>query len=286
MSADRVTVRGVVKSFGRVRALDHVDLTVGWGVTALLGRNGAGKSTLLRILATSLNADGGTVRLLGREPGDAKALVEIRRRLGYLPQDVAFYRPFTAFDYVDYIAILKEISNRRARHNEVRRVLHQVGLSEVAHRRMRGLSMGMRRRAGIAQALLGDPALLVLDEPAASLDREQRLSFLDLIAELGQQRTVIMATHDTTDIAAVCDHVVVLDGGRVLAVGTPAELTATADNHVWTSTRPDSRAQLSRRTGPAGIRNLGDLPADATPAEPTLEDAYLLLVNRERVPAP
>jgi ABC-2 type transport system ATP-binding protein len=286
MSIDRVTVHGVVKSFGRVRALEHVTMSAGWGVTALLGRNGAGKSTLLRILATALSADAGEVRLLGRDPGEATALVEIRRRLGYLPQDVTFYRPFTAFDYVDYIAILKEMSARRARHDEVRRVLQLVGLSEVAHRRMRGLSMGMRRRAGIAQALLGDPALLVLDEPAASLDREQRLAFLDLIAELGQRRTIIMATHDTADIAAVCHRVVVLDAGHVLAVGTPADLIATAGNRVWTSARPDPRAHLSWRTGTANVRNLGTVPADAQPVEPTLEDAYLLLVNRERVSAP
>jgi ABC-2 type transport system ATP-binding protein len=286
VSTDRVAVHGVVKSFGRVRALDHVSMAADWGVTALLGRNGAGKSTLLRILATSLTPDAGQVRLLGRDPGDAKTLVEIRRRLGYLPQDVTYYRPFTAFDYVDYVAILKEISARRARHDEVRRVLDLVGLSDVAHRRMRGLSMGMRRRAGIAQALLGEPDLLLLDEPAASLDREQRLAFLEMIAELGERRTIIMATHDTADIAAVCHRVVVVDAGQVVAVGTPAELIATAENRVWTSIRPDPRARLSWRTGTTTVRNLGVLPADADPVEATLEDAYLLLVNRERVPAP
>ncbi|MGW2159583.1 ATP-binding cassette domain-containing protein [Nonomuraea sp. NPDC001699] len=266
---------GLVKTYGRVRALDGLTLTAGKGVTGLLGPNGAGKSTLVRVLATVLAPDEGELRLLGRDP--AAGRLEIRRRLGYLPQDLGFQRGVTVFEFVDYVAILKEMTHRRSRHDEVRRVIEEVGLTSVGGRRVRTLSGGMRRRLGIAQALLGEPELILLDEPAAGLDPEQRLLFGELVARLGQDRTVVLSTHQTDDVAALCDRVAVLKAGRCVFAGAPRELRALAEGQVWVSA--EKAAGTSRRTGDGLYRGLGPAPSNARPADPTLEDGYLLLLT-------
>jgi ABC-2 type transport system ATP-binding protein len=279
-----VRVHEVTKSFGRTRALDGVTFTSGPGVTGLLGPNGAGKTTLLRMLATVLAPDGGRIRLLGRNPQDATDRLEIRRRLGYLPQEPGFHRGFTVFEFVDYVAILKELTDRRARHDEVRRVIDAVGLREVADRKIRALSGGMRRRVGVAQAILGEPELVVLDEPTAGLDPEQRLRFRDLVSRIGEGRTVLLSTHQTEDVSALCPHVVVVDRGRTVFDGTPSALTGTADGRVWLSSDRTPAARLAWRTAEGDVRNIGDaVPAGAQAVRPTLEDAYLLLVG-EAVP--
>ena len=172
-----VHLQQLTKSYGRQKALDGVTLELGPGITGLLGRNGAGKTTLLRILATGLAGSSGDVRVLGQDPTDAAGRLAIRRRLGYVPQEGALYESFTPFDFVDYVAILKEHTNRDDRHAEVRRVLDAVDLGDVTRKKIRKLSGGMKRRVSLAQALLGDPRLLVLDEPTVGLDPEQRLRF-------------------------------------------------------------------------------------------------------------
>src|SRR3954471_25081173 len=169
-TAPTISIVGVSKRFGSTVALDQVDATFAPGVNGLLGPNGAGKTTMLRILATVLPADDGRLCVLGVDPTTGDGRLSVRRRLGYLPQEPGFHRQFSAFDFVDYVAILKEWADRRTRHDEVRRVLAVMGLTGVAGRRIRRLSGGMRRRLVIAQALLGDPALLVLDEPTVGLD--------------------------------------------------------------------------------------------------------------------
>jgi ABC-2 type transport system ATP-binding protein len=209
-----IEVAHVTKRYGPTRAVNDVSFTAGHGMVGLLGPNGAGKTTLLRMLATVLAPDTGELRLLGRDPGRAAQRTQIRRRLGYLPQEPGFHPNFTAFAFVDYVAILKEHTQRRARHDEVRRVLGVVGLEPVAGRKIRALSGGMRRRLALAQALLGDPTLLVLDEPTAGLDPEQRLRFRELVSRLGERRTVVLSTHQTEDVAALCQRVLVLDHGR------------------------------------------------------------------------
>jgi hypothetical protein len=184
------------------------------------------------------------------------------------------------FDFVDYVAILKELTDRRARHQEVRRVIDAVGLSDVADRRIRALSGGMRRRVGVAQAILGDPELVILDEPTAGLDPEQRLRFRDLVSRIGEGRTVLLSTHMTEDVSALCPRVVVVDGGRTVFDGTPSALTGTADGRVWLAADRDPSARLAWRTADGDVRNIGDAaPAGATTVPPTLEDAYLLLVG-------
>ena len=166
MIASTIELSEVTKTYGSTRAVDGMSVSFGRGVTGLLGPNGAGKTTLLRIIATVLAADSGTVRVLGEDPGEVSGRLSIRRRLGYFPQEPGYYANLSAFDFVDYIAILKEMTDRRARRDEVRRVLTEVGLDDVMHKRIKTLSGGMRRRVIVAQALLGDPELLVLDEPA------------------------------------------------------------------------------------------------------------------------
>ena len=228
-------LEGAVKRFGSTRALDGVTLEVGTGITGLLGPNGAGKTTLLRVAATILALDSGSIHILGRDPRSRRARLEIRRFLGYMPQEPGFHRNFTTFEFVDYVAILKEMKDRSTRHSEVDRVLDLTGLATVAHRKIKALSGGMRRRVALAQALLGEPRLLILDEPTAGLDPEQRLRFREVISRLAEKRVILLSTHQTEDVAALCPRVAVMHHGKVLFSGTPRELAAIAQGSVWLS---------------------------------------------------
>jgi ABC-2 type transport system ATP-binding protein len=274
-----IEATGLTKRYGRHLALDGLDLHTRPGVTGLLGPNGAGKTTLLRALATVLPLDSGELRILGRDPRAAEDRLQIRRRLGYLPQDAGFHRAFTAFEAVDYVAVLKEHTATRARHDEVRRVLDLVGLGDVSGKKVRALSGGMRQRLGLAQALLGRPELLVLDEPTVGLDPEQRMRFRDLVSEVGRGRTVVLSTHQTEDVAAVCSDVVVVKSGRALFTGTPTELAAVAAGRVWVDTDRDPRAIAGWRVGAGHYHHIGDPPAGAELIPPSVEDAYLLLLG-------
>jgi ABC-2 type transport system ATP-binding protein len=279
VSTPTIRLERVAKRYGRRRVLHDVELRVGAGVTGLLGPNGAGKTTLLRIVATVLAPDAGTVSVAGATTATADGRQAIRRGLGYLPQEVGFHKHFTAFELLDYLAILKELTERRERHDEVRRVLDVVGLGGEAHRRIRALSGGMRRRLGVAQALLGDPAVVVLDEPTVGLDPEQRLRFRELISGLAEGRTVLLSTHQTDDVEALCQRVVVLADGEIPFDGTPDALTAVAEGRVWVDERRHPDAQVAWRSGDGRFRNLGSAPAGATLAEPTIEDGYLTLLG-------
>ena len=274
-----VRLDGVTKRYGRTVAVDDVTLSLGPGITGLLGPNGAGKTTLLRVMATVLAPDSGEVELLGHVTTNAQAREMIRRRLGYVPQEPGFHRQFTAFDFVDYVAVLKLITDRRERHDEVRRVLEVVGLTSVMHKRIRQLSGGMRRRVAIAQSLLGSPELLVLDEPTAGLDPEQRLRFRELLSNASNGATVVLSTHQTDDVAALCQRVVVMHGGVIRFDGTPAELAQLAAGRVWLAATRDPSAQLAWMTGDGMVRHVGEPPASARLDDPRVEDGYLLLVG-------
>ncbi|HWH33767.1 MAG TPA: ATP-binding cassette domain-containing protein [Acidimicrobiales bacterium] len=278
-----VSVYGLRRRFGATVALDGVDATFVPGVNGLLGPNGAGKTTLLRILATVLRPDGGTVDAFGHDPSTAEGRLAVRRRLGYLPQEPGFHRQFTAFEFVDYVAILKEWADRKPRHDEVRRVLSLVGLEAVMHKRIGQLSGGMRRRLGIAQAFIGRPTLLVLDEPTAGLDPEQRLRFRELLGTEAAGSTVLLSTHQTDDVAALCQSVVVLLEGSVRYAGAPGGLAAMADGRVWLAADRDERAQLAWIAGDGQVRHIGDPPRGAHLVEPTVEDGYLLLAGRTAI---
>jgi ABC-2 type transport system ATP-binding protein len=282
-SGTHLHIEGLGKNYGRVAALADLDLDLSPGITGLLGPNGAGKTTLIRILATLLAPSAGEVRVNGWRAADAGDRVEIRRRLGYLPQDLGLYPRFTVFEFVDYLAILKELDDVADRHRRVRGALEAVELADVAGRKIRTLSGGMRRRVGIAQAIVADPELLLLDEPTTGLDPEQRMRFRQLIAGLGRQRTVVLSTHLVEDVAAVCTQVVVLWQGQIRFKGTPTELRQLADGQVWSSPEDGPGALASWRTETGAYRVLGPRPSPAaTPLPPTVEDGYLLVCARSR----
>jgi ABC-2 type transport system ATP-binding protein len=283
MTRPTVSAAGLALSYRGTRAVDDVTLRLTEGVTGLLGPNGAGKTTLLRILATATVPDNGAFTVLGHDPSTVTGRQDARRVLGYLPQNPGFHPDFTAFEFVDYVAVLKELTDRRTRHAEARRVLDAVGLADVRGKRIRKLSGGMKQRVALAAALVGDPGFLVLDEPTVGLDPEQRMRFRELIAEAGEGRTVLLSTHQTEDVAMLCHRVVVMDQGRVRFDGTPAELTAVADGRVWRSAERQPGARAGWRTGTGEFRNVGDPPEGARLVEPTLEDGYLLALGGDPV---
>jgi ABC-2 type transport system ATP-binding protein len=216
--------------------------------------------------------------VLGRDVEVPAERTEIRRRLGYQPQEVGFPRGFTAFAFVDYIALLKEWTRPAARHAEVRRVLGQVGLSDAGAKRIRTMSGGQRRRVSLAQALLGSPPVLILDEPTTGVDPEQRVTLRTVLAELARTSIVVLSTHQTEDVAALCERVVVLDRGRVGYDGAVTDLVDRAAGRVWLADQPDPAATVSWRTGTGRYRNVAAHPQDSVEhVEPSLEDAYLLL---------
>ena len=266
------------RRYGRTWALKDIDFDLAAGVVGLLGPNGAGKTTLLRLLATALAPTCGQISVFGLDPQIPEQRTAIRRKLGYLPQEVGFPRGFSAFSFVDYVAVLKEWTESAARHAEVRRVLDLVGLSGVATKRIRALSGGQRRRLALGQALLGSPQLLVLDEPTTGVDPEQRASLRAVLAEAARTSVVVLATHQTDDVAALCERVIVLDGGRIRYDGPVRELVRHAAGRVWLADEPDPDARASWRTGTGRYRNIAEFaPTDAELVEPSLEDAYLLL---------
>jgi ABC-2 type transport system ATP-binding protein len=272
-------LRGVSKRYGGSTALQPTDIVLRTGVTGLLGPNGAGKSTLLRLLATSLEPTTGTITVAGHDvTGSAAERTAARRLLGYLPQEVGFPRRTSAFDFLDYVAVLKEWTETTARHREVQRVLDLVDLGALGTKRVSALSGGQRRRLAIAQSLMGDPSLVVLDEPTTGLDPEQRASLRGILSEQARTSGVLLATHQTDDVSALCDRVVVLDLGAVCFDGTVADLVATADGQVWVGSEANPGALRSWRTGSGAVRSIGGAPRpDARVVEPAVEDAYLLM---------
>jgi ABC-type multidrug transport system ATPase subunit len=220
-----IELTSVTRSFGASKAVDGVSLQAGPGVLGLLGPNGAGKTSLLRMLATVLPPSSGGIRLLDRDPGSAAQRREIRRRLGYLPQQLGYYPAFTVTEFVEYFALLKEVPPGSVS-KAVAAAVDRVDLGPKAKARLRTLSGGMLRRVGIAQAIVNGPELLFLDEPTAGLDPEQRVGFRALLRDLGQTATVVVSTHLVEDVDAACSEVALMDAGRIVFRGTPADLTA------------------------------------------------------------
>jgi ABC-2 type transport system ATP-binding protein len=221
IAAEELAVRA-----GRHLAVERVDLTLDTGVHGLLGPNGAGKTTLMRALATVVRPAAGRLSLVGIDAHDGD-LREIRRHVGYLPQHFGYYPRYTAREFVEYLAWLKEMP-RSAIPAAVDRALDRVGLADRADSRMKTLSGGMVRRVGIAQAIVNDPRILLLDEPTAGLDPEQRVSFRRLLRELGADSCVVVSTHLVEDVAAACEDAVLLDRGRLAFRGSIDELEAAA----------------------------------------------------------
>jgi ABC-2 type transport system ATP-binding protein len=225
-----VEITKLTRRFGRTQAVAGVELQVGAGVFGLLGPNGAGKTTLLRMMATVIAPTSGRLRLLGRDPGAYGPRREIRRRLGYLPQNLGYYPSFTVVEFVEYFALLKDMPPGRVP-GAVAAAVEQVGLGSKARAKLRTLSGGMLRRVGIAQAIVNEPELLLLDEPTAGLDPEQRVAFRALMREFGRRATVVVSTHLVEDVGAACTEVALMDQGKIVFHGTPGELTSRGEGH-------------------------------------------------------
>ena len=235
-----VELTDLTRRFGRTQAVAGVNLDAGPGVFGLLGPNGAGKTTLLRMMATVIPPNSGTLRLLGRDPGCYAPRREIRRRLGYLPQALGYYPGFTVAEFVEYFALLKDMPPARVP-GAVAIAIERVDLGNKARAKLRTLSGGMLRRVGIAQAIVNEPDLLLLDEPTAGLDPEQRVQFRALLREFGQRATVIVSTHLVEDVGAACGEVALMNDGKIVFRGTPDELTARADGTVASGDAPLER---------------------------------------------
>src|SRR5579859_7172020 len=278
---------------GKPAALRGVNLSLGSGVLGLLGPNGAGKSTLMRILATITRATGGRVLWNGMDI--AKNPDSLRAVLGYLPQDFGVYPNLSAVEFLEYLAAVKGIAAGAAR-RRIAELLELVNLTDVAKRPLGGFSGGMRQRVGIAQALLNDPQLLIVDEPTAGLDPEERVRFRNLLSELSGERIVILSTHIVSDVEAVASSIAVLAQGQLLAHGSPEQLLAGVNGKIWEVIVPSGEVSALRqrflvsstahRADGVHVRVVSAAaPASsARPLEPSLEDAYLatLAVQRDR----
>ena len=231
-----------------VRALDGVDLEVPPGLFGLLGPNGAGKSTLMRTLAALQEPDAGEVTLDGVD-----VLADphwLRRRLGYLPQDFGVYPSISALELLDHLAVLEGVAGRRARRAQVEELLRRTNLYEVRQKAVSTFSGGMKQRFGIAQALLGDPRLIIVDEPTAGLDPEERNRFHDLLCEIGENAIVLLSTHIVEDVSDLCPRMAVLAGGRVILEGEPAALVRRLEGRLWSKPVPRSELDAYRAALP------------------------------------
>lgn len=282
----RIELKGLTKTYeGGVQALKPTDLAITDGIFALLGPNGSGKTTFMRMLATLLEPSAGTATIDGLDI--RRDHLAIRRLLGYLPQDFGLYPSLTVEEQLDYMALLGEVWDAGRRREAVERVLEQANLGPFRRRRVGQLSGGMRQRMGIAQALLTLPQLLIVDEPTAGLDPEERIRILSLLAELGRDRIVILSTHIVGDVEATADSLVILHLGEVLFSGTVSELLARMRGRVWLVDVPREMLHgMKQRYVFTGVYRVGDgmrirIVADKVtestprPAEPTLEDAYI-----------
>ncbi len=291
-AAALLSIRGVSRQYrSGAWGLRDISLELPPGILGLLGPNGAGKSTLLRILATLDRPTSGTVRWRGREIGrDPDAL---RAVLGYLPQDVGIYPNLSATEFLEYLAAVKGLDARSAR-RRIDELLSLLNLTAAARRPMGGYSGGMRQRVGIAQALLNDPELLIVDEPTVGLDPEERVRFRNLLSDLAGERLVILSTHIVSDVEAIASEIAVVANGQLLAHTTSEALLATVAGQVWEWVVPPADVPALReryllsgmlRTA-AGVRLRAVAPAApvplAIPAVPGLEDAYLLALQAHR----
>ncbi|MDX1385544.1 MAG: ATP-binding cassette domain-containing protein [Thermoanaerobaculia bacterium] len=268
------------------KALDGVELSLGTGLFGLLGPNGAGKSTLMRIACTLLVPTQGTMTVLGHDVTRERR--EVRRLIGYLPQEFGAWRLHRTEEVLDTLARLSGLGPRRERRRRVAEVLESVGLEKVADRKVKKLSGGMLRRLGVAQAMIHDPRVLIVDEPTVGLDPEERMRFRQLMARLGRDRTILLSTHIVADLGGGCTEMALLDGGRIVFHGPPTGLLAQAAGRVFELTTTPALAdqvetsyEIVSRTGSSnGVRLRGvtgdGLPEDASVVEtPTLEEAYI-----------
>jgi ABC-2 type transport system ATP-binding protein len=291
----KLAIDGVSKQYAKkLWGLRDLRLELGPGVVGLLGPNGAGKSTLMRIIATVTRATEG--RVLWNDHDIARSPDTLRAVLGYLPQDFGVYPRLTALEFLEYMAAVKGLDARLAR-QRIDELLAVVNLAEARDRSLGGFSGGMKQRVGIAQALLNDPEVLIVDEPTAGLDPEERARFRNLLSELSGERIVIFSTHIVSDIEAIATDIAILSGGRLLAHGAPEDLLRAVEGKVWELVIPSAEMSAAkqkflistsvRRTDGVHVRIVAvERPGTgAVPATPTLEDAYLHCISNQRTSA-
>jgi ABC-type multidrug transport system ATPase subunit len=288
-------ISGIGKQYkGDVWGVQDLDLEIGPGVLGLVGPNGAGKSTLMRILATVTKATTGTAKWDGTDI--ARSPNRIRKILGYLPQDFGVYPNLNALEFLSYLAAARGIGGVPAK-RRINELLEIVNLVDARKRPLGSLSGGMRQRVGIAQALLNDPALLIVDEPTAGLDPEERVRFRNLLAEISGDRVVILSSHIVSDIEAAATSIAVLNNGQLLSHALPEEMLKAVDGKVWERTIPSAEVrEVASRYVVSGTTRTSDgvrmrVVADdspgsgARPLTPTLEDAYLYMLSSRSVEA-
>lgn len=288
-------IRNITKTYANgLKALDHINLTIGKGMFGLLGPNGAGKSSLMRTIAGLQAPDTGEIFL-----GDLNALTqkeELRKILGYLPQDFGFYPKVNAVELLNHFAILKGISNRKDRKEIVDGLLHQTNLYEARKRNVSEYSGGMRQRFGIAQALLGNPKLIIVDEPTAGLDPMERNRFHNLLSEIGENTIVILSTHIVDDVKNLCNRLVILNSGQIILDGTPNGVIEDFQGKIWKKQldKPDVEAAKAHfhvisthvTDGKVEVRVFSENQPDTgyIPVESNLEDVYFSSIT-EKSPA-
>lgn len=269
---------------GKKKALDRVNITIPQGIFGLIGRNGAGKTTLMRIIATVLDATEGSVFVDGK---DLKACKDaFRSSLGYLPQSTKLMPRLNIVEFLDYVCIMKGIKDKTARRDKIAAAIETVGLTGEEKKRLGNYSGGMLRRAGIAQAIIGDPRVLIIDEPTTGLDPEERLYFLNLLSKIAMDRTILFSTHITADIEHLCRNICILEQGQVKYLGDKEAFIGGIGGRLWEHHgTPQEEEQLRRETvvtsvayveGCAHVRYVADSPLlDSQEVKPTLEDAYI-----------
>lgn len=287
-------VEHISKRFKDLTAVDDVSLRITPGVWGLLGANGAGKTTLMRMIAGIMTPSSGQIRYDGIPIGELKE--SYRDVFGYLPQEFGFYPEFTVKDYLEYVAVLKGLSDRDSK-RRINDLLEQMTLTHVRNKKISKLSGGMKRRVGIAQALLNEPEILILDEPTSGLDPGERVRFRNLLSEFAHDRIVLISTHIVSDVEYIATQNAVMKGGKLLAKGTTEELVKLVEGKVWTAQIPMSCLSEYERllqivnlrneeNGRISIRYLAETPytEDSKPAAPHLEDLYLWLFPQETAP--
>ena len=277
-------IQELTKEFGSFRAVDHVSVTMGNGVYGLLGVNGAGKTTLMRMLTTLTKPTSGKILWDGADVFRMDG--EYRKLLGYLPQDFGYYPDFSVYDYLMYIASIKGIRPAMAK-IRVNTLLKQVGLGNARYKKMKTLSGGMKRRAGIAQAMLNDPKILILDEPTAGLDPGERIRFRNLISELSEDRIVLLSTHIVSDIEYIANEILLMKNGKITLSGTAEEMVSSMPESVWICSIPKNMidghlkkykvSNVKTVPGGAELRIVSKNPPseNAVQVEATLEDVFL-----------
>lgn len=292
-----ISIKNVNKTYNKKKVLNNINLEIGNGMFGLLGHNGAGKTTLMKIITTLITPDkGGKIEICGQDIKENK--MNIRKIIGFLPQEFNIYPQMSAYEFLDYIALLNNIYNKNVRYELIYNTLSKVNLLEYKNGKVGQFSGGMKRRLGIAQAIIKNPSILVVDEPTAGLDPEERIKFRTMLVELSEDRIVILSTHIVEDISASCEKLALLLSGELKFVGTPDEFIKNTEGYVWEKIITDNKdliglknkysiISIKRTCGTSTVRFLGNSKdvsslSNVNSVYPNLEDAYLYFMQNAK----